>query len=786
MSTNISSYYRNPMRITSLSSGLDTDSIVAQLTQLEQAKIDKVYQSKTKSQWKLDAYNDINTELKNFREKYMSVLSESNLYSSSAYKKYVANYATNNYFKVTASSNVIPGNYNVSQVSLANYAKITGNRGANRTAEMSSGNSMYMGTTVESGEMKIAGGGLATETTQLSAIVNANGSSAFGFDGGTSEISFQINGKAVKLNSGDTIQDMLNKINNESNTTNVNATFANGKVTFATTGTGTKGTINFANVVGTAFGGTKSDGTVIPGGFADLKAGTQKQELRINGSTMLTDLQRMNSSTYFDNDGKLEFTINGELFSFRPDMTVQEMQDEINNRTAANVKMFINPDNGRMTLRATNATATDNGKVEVKNVKGKFFGADGLTGINEGKNTKGTINGADTLRDVARKMNGDPSTLGLDSNGKFSFKINDVEFSFDASENLSQIIAKVNNSSAGVRMAYSELTDSFTFTSTAMGADAELKLENVDGAKVFDADGLFNTTAMTAQGTDASITISVNGEPAETITQSSNNFTIDGMNFTLTGAFDATADPNKTYNISFSQDVDAVVETMKSFIEDYNTLINKLDGLYKEKKQRDYTPLTAAQKEVMTEKEIELWESKAKSGILRSDSSLNSLLSQLRNNFFGGYDHVTKQSMTGGIAGAMSYDIGISTAFMTTSGELQLDEEKFRDALQEDPNRVTQIMAGISYSTDETTKFQESGIMTRLANSINEYSKVSRNTVIKNQTEMIRDYDDKIKELTEKMYEKEQGYWRQFSYLEQLMTQMNSQTNWLNQQLGAM
>ena len=58
---------------------------------------------------------------------------------------------------------------------------------------------------------------------------------------------------------------------------------------------------------------------------------------------------------------------------------------------------------------------------------------------------------------------------------------------------------------------------------------------------------------------------------------------------------------------------------MKAFIEDYNTMMDNIYDFITQKENRDYPPLTEAQKKEMTEKEIEHWEKKAKAGILRND-----------------------------------------------------------------------------------------------------------------------------------------------------------------------
>ena len=69
------------------------------------------------------------------------------------------------------------------------------------------------------------------------------------------------------------------------------------------------------------------------------------------------------------------------------------------------------------------------------------------------------------------------------------------------------------------------------------------------------------------------------------------------------------------------------------FIEDYNAPIDKLNSLIEEDTDyREYAPLTDAQKKrEMSEKEIELWEEKAKRGFAaHDDSTISTFLQQMR------------------------------------------------------------------------------------------------------------------------------------------------------------
>lgn len=65
--------------------------------------------------------------------------------------------------------------------------------------------------------------------------------------------------------------------------------------------------------------------------------------------------------------------------------------------------------------------------------------------------------------------------------GSFDFTINGESFSFSADTTISEMVHKVNSSSAGVKLAYSSLTDSFTMESSSTGAQYGIELSQESG-----------------------------------------------------------------------------------------------------------------------------------------------------------------------------------------------------------------------------------------------------------------------------------------------------------------
>ena len=63
----------------------------------------------------------------------------------------------------------------------------------------------------------------------------------------------------------------------------------------------------------------------------------------------------------------------------------------------------------------------------------------------------------------------------------FAFTINQISFSFDEQSTLNEVMARVNQSEAGVQMRYSNLDDRFHLTSKTLGAGVALNISDEAG-----------------------------------------------------------------------------------------------------------------------------------------------------------------------------------------------------------------------------------------------------------------------------------------------------------------
>lgn len=90
--------------------------------------------------------------------------------------------------------------------------------------------------------------------------------------------------------------------------------------------------------------------------------------------------------------------------------------------------------------------------------------------------------------------------------GMYSFNINGVDFEVSKTDTISSIISKVNNSDAGVKLSFSNVSQSFTLESTDTGAGAEVNIYQTKGNLLnsmfnIDSDKLTPTKADTAKVT---------------------------------------------------------------------------------------------------------------------------------------------------------------------------------------------------------------------------------------------------------------------------------------------
>lgn len=370
-------------------------------------------------------------------------------------------------------------------------------------------------------------------------------------------------------------------------------------------------------------------------------------------------------------------------------------------------------------------------------------------------------------------------TIVLNNNNK------SVSIQILSTDSLNTVISKINSSGAGITATYDKNLNRVFFMSNNTGSSQKIDFSGSDAGGqqilndflnmgiIFSTDGL-NTDTNFVTGKDAKFYL--NNDKTVQYTESTNSFSLLGLNITFNGV--------GTTNLSVSTDTDKIFNAIKSFVDTYNDIVTKINTKLTEKRYYDYPPLTDEQKQAMKESDIKLWEEKARSGNLANDETLMRVYYSMRK---------VASSTVSGVGSLAS--IGITTGLWYEGGKLYIDETKLRDAIANNLDKVKQIFSGV-YQPDangnptlvakgiaqDLYDTLKNGIdaITNKAGSSSQFYDAS---FIGNR---IKGIDDRIVQMQRYLNDLEKRYYAQFTQLEMYIGQMNSQSAWLNQQIGIM
>ena len=369
------------------------------------------------------------------------------------------------------------------------------------------------------------------------------------------------------------------------------------------------------------------------------------------------------------------------------------------------------------------------------------------------------------------------------NNALENFTVNGTKIEgITADTTVSELLTAINNNKdAGVTAIYLDSANKFVLSSNEKGEGREISL----GANPKDTTDAANLIfgGVSTDGTDGEMSILYNGVQT-TITSSSNTFSIDGLDIRATNTFNtgsATAEGGVSFTAS--ADTEKVTETVKKFIEAYNAMIDEVRTQATTKPDSNYKPLTEDQKNEMNENSIKNWENKAKEGILYNSSALKDL------------DNATQGIFSSMMMNGVSYDdlekIGISFSDdYTAGGKIVFDEEKFKTAMDSDPEKVSDLFTGThgivntidstlsTYATRYASKNGNSyGVLIEEAGSEKLSLTLTNNSIYKE----LKDMQETITNLQSQLSTEQDRYISQFTQMERLINQMNSQSSYLSQ-----
>lgn len=782
------------MRIGGLASGMDIDELVKKLMKAERAPLNKLTQKKTTYEWQRDAYRNVNTKLKTF-DTYIS----DNLVLKSMNSK-------------TASSS------NSSLVSATATGKATGTLSIEGVSQLA-----------ESG--RITGGQVnaigSTKMKDIPSVAGPIGFSAVKADG--------TMGQEIKIDITDdmTVDEFVAKVNESS--AGVSAVFENGRFSFTAKNTG-KGSVKITE--GTGLKLTEGEGASIREGknaiFQVNGIATERSSnsFSINGynvtlkgtfnserataekyNSAYIEWKNTNNPTYnqsitdalaakkkantdYETAKTTYETAKNDLFG----TTVISDEDRAAFNNINNPKLARSLSSGELgeinNLTITNdedlqnwLNSSDTGNSELDSLKKKLkdenITFDQFNAIKSLDHDKLQSLSAQSMYDslgtsflggLTADEEGWLKGLNPSTEAEFNAKIAEWE---NGSPEEKALAAKLAGLSDDQKSNLRQLSDTDFDKMTKLGtaeldqaeklADKNLK----DGKHQMLVDR--QATALTKFEDAYKQHFKQDYKAGDDLAKPYDPGAIDDANMPTT-----TTPP---VTLTSTTNVDDMMKTIKDFVDTYNGLVKDLTNQSRESKYRDYAPLTAEQREDMSESEIKLWDEKAKSGLLRNDALVRKGLSEMRSIVYqsnpGIEDSKFNSLFNIGITSSKNYNEG---------GTLEINETKLRKALEEDPDAVEKLFNNIGGKKDDVVNGETvdtRGYLDKLRESMKSFEvsiekKAGRSTMTDAQYSIgqnLMDTEKRISTWQDKLKNLEARYWKQFGAMEAAINKANSQAS---------
>lgn len=792
------------LRLGGITSGFDTEAMVTQLLSSYQTRIDKQSQKITKLSWQQSAYQDITKKITEFKNTYFDVLKrDTYLMSPSTFNKFKAD--------VTATSNADASGLTVSTTSNSSSGsyKIKLNQAAK--ASTAQGNSITSGNfkldldkalSSASGEVKTNDDGSKTWTMNFALDVQVGGirktisfsaDALLGADGNVADKD------AAKSSIIDSLNQKLQESFGYSGKTSgaTGATDANGKEWFLQVKLGSDGKAEFQVGGNASVSVAENKGNF---GLAQPKekvaistgsvvTGVNALQVEIGGKNVSVAFNGV-SSTYYDSKGQtgneailaeykeLKTAAYRKSYNLADNEIVSDEQLEkftysneqaAKDKNAASIKEALkgvagytfNFDGTYVTAADSNGNSVD---FSMTSVEGGTLGLTKASASNK-------INSGSTLSDLGFKPEAD---------GTYKLNINGTEISLDKKSTISSMMSAVNKSAAGVTMTYSSLTNSFTLESKEFGGTGKVEVGDTSLGRSL---GLVDDNGTVGASEGQNAIFEINGQE---VYLNDNTYTLDGNTFT----FNDNMTIGETYTVNIAKDSTTVKDALKKFVESYNKLIDDVYGYIGKSPAKDddgntYEPLTDAEKEEMSEDEITKWEEKAKQGVLYNDSTVSTVMSQMRSALY------TSVTLDDGSKFGI-YNLGIKTSSeWSEHGKLQIDENAFDKAFENNEDAIiklftdsdTGMMKKLNSVIDGAVKSSGAantrGTLVRKAGKADS-SVTTDSTIYKEMVKM----QDRLKELQDRYDTKEEYWWKVFTNMETAMADLNSQTSYISSYLG--
>ena len=354
--------------------------------------------------------------------------------------------------------------------------------------------------------------------------------------------------------------------------------------------------------------------------------------------------------------------------------------------------------------------------------------------------------------------------LGIDVGSKISVKVGDATKEIEVTDNMTMYGFTTALREAGVNANFDVENRRLFVSSKGMGVknDFAISAENAD---VLDKLGISaEAGAKKIDGADAELEL--NGARFKS---DSNTFTINGSTYQINSVTD------EEISINTADDTSGIYDMVKDLLNQYNDTLTAMSKEYNATSSK-YDPLSDDEKDVLTDKQIEDWEKKAKEGLLRRDDSLNGIMSAMKEAMAQGIEINGKTYTLG--------DFGISTL-----GYLNADENtRYTYHIDGNPDDVsssgkTDVLKNMIATDPEVVTEFFTKLSQNLYGAIDskmkstDYSSVYKVYDDKKMKQEYDSYTSKISDLETKLSEAEDRYYKRFTQMEKMLSQMQSQTD---------
>lgn len=751
------------IRMSGLSSGLDTEAIVGALMSAQSLKKTKLTQAKTKLEWTQTKWKELNTKLCKL---YSEQVSKLQLQTSYMTKKATSSDETK--AKITVTSKAVNGNYTMEIKNIATSQYLTGSK---INADKGSTKMVDLDSTLLNKEVEVKVGDKTTkftiaEDTTLDDFTNQLKKAGLNANFDTNQKRLFISSKDSGLanafsitTSGVSDTEVAAKKNLRDAVDYSSMTSANKKI------------VDEAMKKLETSGVDTAEYQEALDSIAEASLRTRTAKTEAAASTYVK--AKLYSENYASYEEKAKDSLKSTYFT-----EDGEVKDELKTKYAEEFNIYTQEEKEKLGVADMSQEEYVNWRANQLYDQAVAKQADSDTTSFVNKQISSDEETKLAVKEVAYAGKTADEIQALDSKAlKKYYGTGDAAdaSNISAIEGTSAFSAdSIKNDISGVVSDYASVTDrTYALNGSALAGIglADIKVDDAGNVTVNgNADGSLPSGMALIKASDSEILL--NGA---TMTSSSSTVSVNGLSIDLTGLTKA----GEPITFSVASDTDAVYNTIKNFFTEYNSLMKEMNELYNADTAKGYEPLTSEQKKEMTDDDVKLWEDKIKASLLRGDSSLGSVRSAMRNTMMSQvtYNGKTYSLASFGICTSTDYtEGGLYHIYGDAADSVYADkDDKLKKALEEDPDAVVNVLSDIFGKLRTTMSDKMAG--SKVSSSMTFYSDIKMKDDIKN-------YEKQIKEWETKLADMEDSYYSKFTAMETALAKLQSQQSSLSGLFG--